>query len=135
MQACTISPGSWAGSIPRSRDATTDVLLEIAYFNPESIGVTGRRLGLASDARTRFERGVDPAWLDGGLDGLTSLILRLCGGSPSEVVRAGAPPAAPKVIGFDPALTARLGGVEVARGGTAANSGSAGFRGLRRTGR
>ena len=47
---------------------TTDVVLEIAYFDPERIGATGRKLGLASDARTRFERGVDPAWLDGGLD-------------------------------------------------------------------
>lgn len=95
-------------------ESTTDVLLEIAYFNPESIGVTGRRLGLASDARTRFERGVDPAWLDGGLDGLTSLILRLCGGEASHVVRAGSPPATPKVVAYDPALTRRLGGVEVA---------------------
>ena len=42
--------------------ATTDVLLEIAYFDPERIGVTGRKLGLSSDARTRFERGVDPAF-------------------------------------------------------------------------
>lgn len=95
-------------------ESTTDVLLEIAYFNPEGIGVTGRRLGLASDARTRFERGVDPAWLDGGLDGLTSLILRLCGGEASHVVRAGSPPATPKVVAYDPALTRRLGGVEVA---------------------
>ncbi|OYX64613.1 MAG: phenylalanine--tRNA ligase subunit beta [Sphingomonadales bacterium 32-64-17] len=95
-------------------ESTTDVLLEIAYFNPETIGVTGRKLGLASDARTRFERGVDPAWLDGGLEGLTSLVQRLCGGEASKVVRAGSPPSEPKVIAFDPGLTARLGGVEVA---------------------
>ncbi|MEZ5681171.1 MAG: phenylalanine--tRNA ligase subunit beta [Erythrobacter sp.] len=92
---------------------TTDVLLEIAYFDPERIGVTGRKLGLASDARTRFERGVDPAFLDDGLALLTSLIQRICGGEASEVVRAGEPPVAPKVIPFDPTLTARLGGVEV----------------------
>tara|TARA_A100001391_G_scaffold101953_3_gene67801 strand:- start:1986 stop:4373 length:2388 start_codon:yes stop_codon:yes gene_type:complete len=97
-------------------ESTTDVLLEIAYFNPETIGVTGRKLGLASDARTRFERGVDPAWLDGGLEGLTSLVLRLCGGEASTAVRAGSPPSEPKVIAFDPGLTARLGGVEVAEG-------------------
>ena len=95
-------------------ESTTDVLLEIAYFNPETIGVTGRKLGLASDARTRFERGVDPAWLDGGLEGLTSLVLRLCGGEASKAARAGSPPSEPKVIAFDPGLTARLGGVEVA---------------------
>ena len=105
--------GIMGGEHSSVQPGTTDVLLEIAYFNPERIGVTGRKLGLASDARTRFERGVDPAWLDGGLDGLTSLILRLCGGEASELVRAGAPPSEPKVIAFDPALTARLGGVEV----------------------
>lgn len=95
-------------------DETTDVLLEIAYFDPSRIGATGRKLGLASDARTRFERGVDPEFLDGGLDLLTGLIVELAGGSPSEVVRAGSPPADAKVIAFDPGLTLRLGGVAVA---------------------
>lgn len=94
-------------------EGTTDVLLEIAYFDPERIGVTGRKLGLASDARTRFERGVDPAFLDDGLALLTTLIQRICGGEASEVVRAGEPPVAPRAIAFDPTLTARLGGVEV----------------------
>lgn len=95
-------------------ETTTDVLLEIAYFNPARIGATGRKLGLSSDARTRFERGVDPAFLSDGLDLLTGLIVDLAGGSPSEAVHAGSPPSAAKVIAFDPALTARLGGVEVA---------------------
>ncbi|RPF71287.1 phenylalanine--tRNA ligase subunit beta [Aurantiacibacter spongiae] len=92
---------------------TTDVLLEIAYFDPEAIGVSGRKLGLATDARTRFERGVDPVFLDDGLALLTDLIVQTCGGEPSEVVRAGSPPTEPKVIAFDPALTERLGGVRV----------------------
>ncbi len=92
---------------------TTDVLLEIAYFDPTRIGTTGRRLNLATDARTRFERGVDPAFLEDGLAILTSLILRLCGGEASEVVRAGAPPSEAKVIAFDPGLTERLGGVAI----------------------
>ncbi|MEE4154435.1 MAG: phenylalanine--tRNA ligase subunit beta [Erythrobacter sp.] len=95
-------------------EATTDVLLEIAYFDPARIGVTGRKLGLASDARTRFERGVDPAFLEDGLDLLTGLIVELAGGTPSKMVRAGAPPSKATVIAFDPGLTARLGGVEVA---------------------
>jgi len=95
-------------------DETSDVLLEIAYFDPARIGATGRKLGLATDARTRFERGVDPAFLDEGLDLLTGLIVELAGGQPSEAARAGAPPALPKVVAFDPGLTARLGGVEVA---------------------
>ncbi|WP_435418981.1 phenylalanine--tRNA ligase subunit beta [Parerythrobacter aurantius] len=95
-------------------DDTTDVLLEIAYFNPERIGVTGRKLGLSSDARTRFERGVDPAFLDEGLDLLTGLIVELAGGEASDVVRAGAAPSEPLVVTFDPTLTKRLGGIDVA---------------------
>ncbi|MXO86145.1 phenylalanine--tRNA ligase subunit beta [Altererythrobacter aurantiacus] len=94
-------------------DDTTDVFLEIAYFDPERIGVTGRKLGLASDARTRFERGVDPAFLDDGLAILTSLIMKTCGGTPSDVVRAGSPPSEPKILRFDPALTRNLGGIDV----------------------
>jgi phenylalanyl-tRNA synthetase beta chain len=93
--------------------ATTDVLLEIAYFDPARIGATGRKLGLTSDARTRFERGVDPAFLDEGLELLTAMILNICGGTLSEVVRAGAPPSEPTVVDFDPDLTRRLGGLDV----------------------
>ena len=92
---------------------TTDVLLEIAYFDPERIGQTGRRLGLASDARTRFERGVDPAFLDEGMELLTALILKICGGEASEVVRAGSPPSEPRTVAYDPALAERLGGVAI----------------------
>jgi phenylalanyl-tRNA synthetase beta chain len=94
-------------------ETTTDVLLEIAYFDPERIGVTGRKLGLASDARTRFERGVDPAFLEPGLELLTALIIEICGGEASEVVRAGQPPAGIKTIAFDTGLTQRLGGVDI----------------------
>lgn len=106
--------GIMGGAHSGVTDSTTDVLLEIAYFNPESIGVTGRKLGLSSDARTRFERGVDPAFLDDGLDLLTGLIFELAGGEASEVVRAGAAPSEPLVVTFDPTLTKRLGGIDVA---------------------
>jgi len=106
--------GIMGGEHSSVQDDTSDVLLEIAYFDPEAIGVTGRKLGLATDARTRFERGVDPAFLDDGLATLTSLIQRFCGGEASDVVRAGSPPGEPKIVAFDPALTARLGGIEVA---------------------
>lgn len=106
--------GIMGGEHSGATEGTTDVLLEIAYFDPERIGVTGRKLGLASDARTRFERGVDPAFLDDGLANLTSLITRISGGTPSDVVRAGSPPSKPKTVQFDPALTAKLGGVDVA---------------------
>ena len=94
-------------------DATTDVLLEVAYFTPERIARTGQALALTSDARTRFERGVDPAFLDDGLAILTGLIVEHCWGTPSTAVRAGAPPLSPRTIAYDPTLCARLGGVEV----------------------
>ena len=102
-----IMGGEHSGVTPE----TTDVLLEIAYFDPARIGATGRKLGLASDARTRFERGVDPAFLDVGLDLLTSMILKICGGEASEVVRAGSPPSEPTVVEYDPGLAERLGGI------------------------
>lgn len=105
--------GIMGGEHSGCSDGTSDVLLEIAYFNPAQIGVTGRKLGLASDARTRFERGVDPAFLDDGLALLTDLIVRTCGGTPSEAVQVGAAPSEPKIVAFDPALTRNLGGVEV----------------------
>ncbi|EAQ28369.1 phenylalanyl-tRNA synthetase beta subunit [Erythrobacter sp. NAP1] len=105
--------GIMGGENSGVQDETTDVLLEIAYFDPPRIGVTGRKLGLASDARTRFERGVDPAFLEDGLDLLTGLIVELAGGSASEAVQAGVPPMAPKVVLFDTDLTAKLGGVDV----------------------
>ena len=92
---------------------TTDVLLEVAYFDPARIAATGRKLGLTSDARSRFERGVDPAFLDTGLDLLTELILQICGGEASERVHAGSPPLEAKVVAYDPALAERLGGVAV----------------------
>ena len=105
--------GIMGGAHSGASDDTCDVLLEIAYFDPERIGVTGRKLGLASDARTRFERGVDPVFLDDGLALLTDLIVQTCGGQPTEVVRVGEPPAQAKFVAFEPALTARLGGVEI----------------------
>jgi phenylalanyl-tRNA synthetase beta chain len=107
-----IMGGEHSGVTP----GTTDVLLEIAYFDPERIGVTGRKLGLTSDARTRFERGVDPAFLDDGLAILTDLILRICGGTPSLPVRAGSPPrgGGQVIEHFNPEeATARLAGVRI----------------------
>jgi phenylalanyl-tRNA synthetase beta chain len=94
-------------------NATTDVLLEVAYFDPERIARTGQALLLTSDARARFERGVDPAFLDDALSIITGLIQSICGGEASEIVRAGQPPVAPKIIAYDTGLCARLGGVDV----------------------
>ncbi len=94
-------------------DTTTDVLLEVAYFDPERIAKTGQALSLTSDARARFERGVDPAFLDEAIEILTGMIVGICGGSASEVIRAGSPPVANKTIAHDPTLCARLGGIDV----------------------
>jgi phenylalanyl-tRNA synthetase beta chain len=94
-------------------ESTTDVLLEVAYFDPERIAATGRKLNLTSDARARFERGVDPQFLDTGLDYLTAMIIGTCGGEASEVIRAGTPPSGSKRVSYDPALAASLGGVAV----------------------
>ncbi len=106
--------GIMGGEHSGCSEATTDVLLEIAYFDPERIAATGRKLGLSSDARSRFERGVDSGFLDAGLEILTDLILRICGGEASAVVRAGKPPVAARQLTYDPALAKRLGGVAVA---------------------
>ncbi len=92
---------------------TSDALLEIAYFDPARIARTGQKLQLTSDARSRFERGVDPAFLDDGLALLTGLILDICGGEASRVVRAGDPPISNKSVKFDPARTLSLGGLDV----------------------
>lgn len=92
---------------------TTDVVLEIAYFEPESIARTGQKLGLTSDARSRFERGVDPAFLDEGLAILAGLIIDICGGEPSAAVRAGTPPVEKRTMTFDFGRTKALGGIDV----------------------
>lgn len=105
--------GIMGGAHSGCTEGTTDVLLEIAYFDPETIAATGRKLNLTSDARSRFERGVDPAFLEQGLQHLTTLIRTLCGGEASEVVRAGSAPVAPKAVAYDPQLAATLGGVAV----------------------
>ena len=94
-------------------ETTTETLLEIAYFTPDNIARTGQKLQLTSDARSRFERGVDPAFLDDGLAILTGLILDICGGEASRVTRAGDPPIGEKRVRFDPQRTAALGGMDV----------------------
>lgn len=93
---------------------TTDVLIECAYFDPAHIARTGQKLALTSDARQRFERGVDPAFLDDGLAIATKLVLDHCGGSPSAIARSGQPPLGKRHVAYDPALCTGLGGVTVA---------------------
>jgi phenylalanyl-tRNA synthetase beta chain len=95
-------------------DTTTDVLIECAYFDPDHIARSGQKLGLTSDARTRFERGVDPAFLDDGLAIATRLVLDHCGGTPSAITRAGTPPVTARSIAYDTGRTEGLGGLAVA---------------------
>ena len=92
---------------------TTDVMLEVAYFTPERIARTGQALGLTSDARSRFERGVDPAFLDDGLAILSGLILDICGGEPSAALNVGQPPVEKRSITFDFGRAKALGGIDV----------------------
>jgi phenylalanyl-tRNA synthetase beta chain len=104
--------GIMGGEHSSVTDSTSDVVLEVAYFTPETIARTGQQLGLSSDARSRFERGVDPAFLDDGLAILTGLILDICGGDASAAIRAGKPPVEDRTVKFDPARTLALGGVD-----------------------
>ncbi|MDK2761162.1 MAG: phenylalanine--tRNA ligase subunit beta [Sphingopyxis sp.] len=107
--------------------ATTDVLVEIAYFTPERIALTGQALALTSDARSRFERGVDPAFLDDATAIVTAHILAICGGTPSAVVRAGTPPTDAKTVDYDPSLAASLGGIAIPADRQQAILGALGF--------
>ncbi|WP_022682427.1 phenylalanine--tRNA ligase subunit beta [Sphingobium bisphenolivorans] len=106
--------GIMGGEHSGATEATTDVLIECAYFTPERIAVTGQKLALTSDARGRFERGVDPAFLDDGLSIATDLVVKLCGGTASEATRAGSPPLAARTVTYDPAQCLTLAGVNVA---------------------
>ncbi|MEA1072383.1 phenylalanine--tRNA ligase subunit beta [Sphingomonas sp. LY160] len=99
---------------------TTDIILECAFFDPESIARTGQKLNLTSDARQRFERGVDPDFVEGGIEFATRMILELCGGSPSDVTRRTAVydqaddvPEHEHRFRYDPTLTETLGGLSV----------------------
>ncbi|MEJ5977232.1 phenylalanine--tRNA ligase subunit beta [Novosphingobium sp. PS1R-30] len=105
--------GIMGGEHSGCSDDTRDVLLEIAYFDPVRIAQTGRTLNLTSDARGRFERGIDPQFLDTGLDLLTGLVLEICGGQASEVIRAGTPPSGTRQVHYEPTLAETLGGVAI----------------------
>ncbi|MEO6381421.1 MAG: phenylalanine--tRNA ligase subunit beta, partial [Nitrobacter sp.] len=81
--------GIMGGEASGCDETTTDVLIESALWNEINIAQTGRKLGINSDARYRFERGVDPAFMVPGLEMATRLVMELCGGSPSENIVVG----------------------------------------------
>ncbi len=93
---------------------TVNVFLEVALFDPTRVAAAGRRLGILSDARYRFERGIDPTSADWGAEIATRMILDLCGGEASAPVAAGEMPDWGKTVSLRTARTLLLGGVDIA---------------------
>ena len=105
--------GVMGGEDTGCSEAATNVFIESALFDAVRTAATGRKLQLQSDARYRFERGVDPEFVVPGLELATRLILDWCGGEPSEIVVAGAVPLWRREIEFSPGAVKRLGGLDV----------------------
>ncbi len=110
--------GVMGGEVSGCQMETTRVLLESAYFEPESIAKTGQKLILTSDSRQRFERGIDPAATikKYGSDLAAKMILDLCGGECSEIIITGQEPKTDTPISFDPQRVEQLCGVRVDSG-------------------
>ncbi|MGL5137266.1 MAG: phenylalanine--tRNA ligase subunit beta, partial [Beijerinckiaceae bacterium] len=105
--------GIMGGEASGCDENTVNVLIESALWDPLNIAQTGRRLGIITDARYRFERGVDPAFTLPGCEMATRLVMEFCGGTPSDMLIAGEVPAHDKVIDFPLSETKRLTGLDV----------------------
>jgi len=105
--------GIMGGEATGCSEATTDVLIESALWVPANVAETGRKLGISSDARYRFERGVDPAFMVPGLELATRMVIDQCGGEPSAIVVAGERYGEDRVIEFPLSELRRLAGLEV----------------------
>jgi phenylalanyl-tRNA synthetase beta chain len=105
--------GIMGGEKTGCSETTTDVLIESALWNEINIAQSGRKLGINSDARYRFERGVDPAFMLPGLELATRMVLDLCGGTPSEVTVAGSAEPRERIIDFPLSELKRLAGLTV----------------------
>jgi phenylalanyl-tRNA synthetase beta chain len=106
--------GGIIGGVPSScTEETVNVFLESAWFDPLRTAATGRKLGITSDARYRFERGVDPAFTPVGSEIATRMILDLCGGEASHAVIAGAVPNTSRIYSLRKSRTQSLAGVDV----------------------
>ena len=105
--------GVIGGELSGCTKETTDVLIESALWNPQNIAKTGRTLGINTDARYRFERGVDPAYMVDGMEYATRLVIELCGGTASEPEVTGFEPTEPREIRFPVSEIERLTGVAV----------------------
>ncbi len=106
--------GVMGGEDTGCTEETVNVFVECAYFDPLRTAKTGRKTGIVSDARYRFERGIDPAFIMPGMEMATKLVLDLCGGSASENEIDGQVPAFDKIVSFKPSLIKRLTGIDVA---------------------
>jgi len=104
--------GIMGGAASGCDEQTTDVLIESALWEPLNVAATGRKLGLHSDARHRFERGVDPAYMVPGLELATAMVLDLCGGTPSDILVAGEVPEPRMVVDFPVSEIRRLAGID-----------------------
>jgi phenylalanyl-tRNA synthetase beta chain len=105
--------GIMGGETSGVTESTTDVFLESAYWDPITIATTGRALKINSDARYRFERGVDPAFTLPGLHAATQMILDLCGGEASEIVTDGSAINTARQYRFDAARVGSLVGMDI----------------------
>ena len=108
--------GIIGGDDTGSTQSTTNVFIESAYFDPKRTARTGRKLNIQSDARFRFERGVDPNFVVPGLELATRLVLDICGGEASKVEIGGKPPKPNVAFAFDPKLVKRLSGLDLKGG-------------------
>jgi phenylalanyl-tRNA synthetase beta chain len=107
--------GIMGGEHSGCNENTRDVLIESALWDPTNIAQTGRKLGIVTDARYRFERGVDPDFCVPGCDLATRIVLELCGGEPSRMIVAGDPTAPRRAIEFPYSEVKRLIGVDIPR--------------------
>ncbi|MFU0505911.1 phenylalanine--tRNA ligase subunit beta [Pseudaminobacter sp. NGMCC 1.201702] len=107
--------GVMGGEHTGSDEGTTDVLIESALWEPLNIARTGRTLGIITDARYRFERGVDPEFMAPGLDLATQMVLDFCGGTPSRAEVTGYAGHTSKIVSFPLSEVKRLTGVEVSK--------------------
>ncbi|WP_415183334.1 phenylalanine--tRNA ligase subunit beta [Phaeovulum sp.] len=105
--------GIMGGEASGCTETTTDVFLESAYWDPITIAATGRALKINSDARYRFERGVDPEFTLPGLELATQMVLELCGGEASDVVQDGAVPDTSRAYKLNPARVISLVGMDI----------------------
>ena len=94
-------------------ETTTSVFIECALFDPIRVALTGRRHQIVSDARQRFERGIDPALMPDAVEAATAMVLELCGGEPGEVTEAGNPPAWQRTATLRFERIAGLGGSDI----------------------